>query len=118
MAEHRRIVLNGAVTPVLVAGDELVAGDGRHIATADAVNLPPCEPSKILCVHLNHISRVREFQANPAGQLLKAQLYNVAPMSPLVLAGVTMLLAVVAILATMIPAWRASKINPIIVLGK
>jgi ABC-type antimicrobial peptide transport system permease subunit len=53
-----------------------------------------------------------------AGQLLKAQLFNVAPMSPLVLAGVTVLLTVVAILATMIPAWRASKINPIIVLGK
>jgi ABC-type antimicrobial peptide transport system permease subunit len=53
-----------------------------------------------------------------AGQLLESQLYNVAPMSPLVLAGVTTLLALVAILATMIPAWRASKINPIIVLGK
>jgi len=53
-----------------------------------------------------------------AGQLLKAQLYNVAPMSPLVIAGVAMLLAIVAILATMIPAWRASKINPIIALGK
>jgi ABC-type antimicrobial peptide transport system permease subunit len=53
-----------------------------------------------------------------AGQLLKAQLYNVAPLSPLVIAGVAALLAIVAILATMIPAWRASKINPIIVLGK
>jgi len=53
-----------------------------------------------------------------AGQVLKAQLFGVAPMSPIVLAGVTILLTVVAILATMIPAWRASKINPIIVLGK
>lgn len=53
-----------------------------------------------------------------AGQLLKAQLFGVTPVSPLVLAGVTILLTVVAILATMIPAWRASKINPIIVLGK
>jgi ABC-type antimicrobial peptide transport system permease subunit len=53
-----------------------------------------------------------------AGQLLKAQLYNVAPLGPLVIAGVAALLAMVAILATMIPAWRASKINPIIVLGK
>jgi predicted permease len=53
-----------------------------------------------------------------AGQLLKSQLYNVAPMNPLVIVGVTVLLTVVAILATMIPAWRASKINPIIVLGK
>ena len=63
MVEHRRIVLNGAVTPVVVAGDELIAGDGRRIAATDAVHLPPCEPSKILCVHLNHISRVQEFQA-------------------------------------------------------
>ena len=53
-----------------------------------------------------------------SGQLLKAQLFGVAPMSPGVLAGVTVLLAVVAILATMVPAWRASKINPNIVLGK
>jgi ABC-type antimicrobial peptide transport system permease subunit len=53
-----------------------------------------------------------------AGQLLKSQLFNVAPMNPLVIAGVAMLLAMVAILATMIPAWRASTINPIIVLGK
>jgi predicted permease len=53
-----------------------------------------------------------------AGQVLKAQLFGVAPMSPIVLAGVTILLTVVSILATMIPAWRASKINPIIVLGK
>ena len=63
MVEHRRILLEGAVTPVVVAGDELVAGDGRRVAATDAVHLPPCEPSKILCVHLNHISRVQEFQA-------------------------------------------------------
>ena len=63
MVEHRRILLNGAVTPVLVAGDELIAGDGRRVAAEHAVHLPPCEPSKILCVHLNHISRVQEFQA-------------------------------------------------------
>ncbi|HEX6657517.1 MAG TPA: fumarylacetoacetate hydrolase family protein [Ilumatobacter sp.] len=63
MAEHRRILLNGAVTPVVVASDELVAGDGRRIAATDAIHLPPCEPTKILCVHLNHISRVKEFRA-------------------------------------------------------
>lgn len=62
MARFSRILLDGAVTTVVPDGDDLVAGDGRRIAEASAVYLPPSEPSKILCVHLNHISRVREFQ--------------------------------------------------------
>jgi hypothetical protein len=53
-----------------------------------------------------------------AGRLLEAQLFNVAPANPVVLALVTMLLAGVAAIATMVPAWRASRINPIVVLGK
>jgi 5-oxopent-3-ene-1,2,5-tricarboxylate decarboxylase/2-hydroxyhepta-2,4-diene-1,7-dioate isomerase len=61
---HRtaRILLDGVVTTVEPDGTDLVARDGRRIAEADAVYLPPSEPSKILCVHLNHVSRVREFQ--------------------------------------------------------
>ncbi|MFN6120327.1 MAG: fumarylacetoacetate hydrolase family protein [Actinomycetes bacterium] len=61
-ARTSRILLEGAVTTVPPDGDELVAGDGRRIREADAVYLPPSEPSKILCVHLNHVSRVKEFQ--------------------------------------------------------
>jgi 5-oxopent-3-ene-1,2,5-tricarboxylate decarboxylase / 2-hydroxyhepta-2,4-diene-1,7-dioate isomerase len=64
MARLSRILLNGSVTTVRTDGDELVAPDGRRVAAIDAVYLPPSEPSKILCVHLNHISRVREFQIN------------------------------------------------------
>ncbi len=64
MPEYRRILLEGAVTPVTVEADELVAGDGRRVAADEAVHLPPSEPSKILCVHLNHISRVQEFQTS------------------------------------------------------
>ena len=63
MPEYRRILLEGAVTPVVVDGDDLVAGDGRRVGAAEAVHLPPSEPTKVLCVHLNHVSRVEEFQA-------------------------------------------------------
>jgi 5-oxopent-3-ene-1,2,5-tricarboxylate decarboxylase/2-hydroxyhepta-2,4-diene-1,7-dioate isomerase len=61
--EYRRILLDGAVVRVVRDGDELVAGDGRRVRVDAAVHLPPVEPTKILAVHLNHISRVREFQA-------------------------------------------------------
>ena len=64
MTDHtRRILLDGAVTPVRLEDDELVAGDGRRLAADDAHHLPPSEPTKILCVHLNYESRVAEFGA-------------------------------------------------------
>ena len=59
--EYRRILLDGYATKVLVDGDTLVARDGRRVGAATAAHLPPVTPSKILCCHLNHISRVREF---------------------------------------------------------
>ena len=63
MRERRRILLDGSPTTVSVSGDRLVAPDGRSVAAADAIHLPPCVPGKIICVHLNHSSRVREFMA-------------------------------------------------------
>ena len=57
-------MLDGSVVPVTVDGKELVTSDGRRISEADATHLPPSEPSKILCVHLNHFSRVEEFQVS------------------------------------------------------
>ena len=64
MPEYRRILLEEAVTPVERDGDDVVSGDGRRVRADEAVHLPPSEPSKILCVHLNHISRVHEFQTS------------------------------------------------------
>ena len=61
MADYRRILLEGAVVPVVRDGDVLRAGDGREVAAAEAVHLPPCVPTKIVAVHLNHRSRVDEF---------------------------------------------------------
>jgi 5-oxopent-3-ene-1,2,5-tricarboxylate decarboxylase/2-hydroxyhepta-2,4-diene-1,7-dioate isomerase len=62
--ESRRILLEGAPTAVTRDGDDLVAPDGRRIPIADAVHLPPCQPTKIVCIHLNYESRVREFLAS------------------------------------------------------
>jgi len=61
MPEFRRILLDGYPTLTELAGSELVAGDGRRVSADQAVHLPPVEPSKIICVHLNYKSRVDEF---------------------------------------------------------
>lgn len=61
MADIRRILLDGYPTVMVREGDTLVARDGRSIAVDDAVHLSPVEPTKIICCHLNHVSRVQEF---------------------------------------------------------
>ena len=63
MTEYRRILLGGACVQVVRDGDDLVAADGRRLAAADAAHLPPCQPTKIVAVHLTHRSRVAEFGA-------------------------------------------------------
>jgi 5-oxopent-3-ene-1,2,5-tricarboxylate decarboxylase / 2-hydroxyhepta-2,4-diene-1,7-dioate isomerase len=63
VAERRRILLDGAILDVLVEGDNLLAGDGRSIPAGQAQHLPPCVPTKIICVHLNYRSRLEEFRA-------------------------------------------------------
>ena len=59
--EYRRILLDGYPTLVVRDGDSLVARDGRRVEAETATHLAPVTPTKILCCHLNHISRVREF---------------------------------------------------------
>jgi putative ABC transport system permease protein len=49
-------------------------------------------------------------------QFLKSMLYGVTPTDPAVLAGVTAMLAVVALTACLIPARRAASIDPVIAL--
>jgi 2-keto-4-pentenoate hydratase/2-oxohepta-3-ene-1,7-dioic acid hydratase in catechol pathway len=61
--ETRRILLDGAVVTVVRDGDELVAGDGRRLRAEEAEHLPPCQPTKIIAVHLNYRSRVEEFMS-------------------------------------------------------
>lgn len=59
--EYRRILLDGYPILMVREGDRLVARDGRSIGVDEGVHLPPCNPSKIVCVHLNYHSRVKEF---------------------------------------------------------
>jgi 5-oxopent-3-ene-1,2,5-tricarboxylate decarboxylase/2-hydroxyhepta-2,4-diene-1,7-dioate isomerase len=61
--ETRRIVLDGEPTRVTRQGNELIAPDGRRVPAEEAMHLAPCEPTKIICIHLNYESRVREFMA-------------------------------------------------------
>jgi 5-oxopent-3-ene-1,2,5-tricarboxylate decarboxylase/2-hydroxyhepta-2,4-diene-1,7-dioate isomerase len=62
--EIRRIVLDGEPAEVTRQGNVLVTPDGRHVPIDDATHLAPVQPSKILCVHLNYESRVKEFRAS------------------------------------------------------
>lgn len=48
--------------------------------------------------------------------LIRSQLFGVAPLDPLVLGGGIGLLAAVAFLATLVPALRATRIDPMVVL--
>jgi 5-oxopent-3-ene-1,2,5-tricarboxylate decarboxylase / 2-hydroxyhepta-2,4-diene-1,7-dioate isomerase len=61
--EWRRILLEGTSQWVRPKGDQLLLGDGRSVAESEAVYLPPCDPSKIICIHLNYESRRIEFGA-------------------------------------------------------
>jgi putative ABC transport system permease protein len=49
-------------------------------------------------------------------RVLSAQLYDVSPVDPAVLGGVSALLGVVALLASALPAWRATRVSPMRVL--
>jgi 5-oxopent-3-ene-1,2,5-tricarboxylate decarboxylase/2-hydroxyhepta-2,4-diene-1,7-dioate isomerase len=61
--ETRRVLLDGEPTTVVREGDELVASDGRRVRADGVTHLPPVEPTKIVCVHLNYESRRAEFRA-------------------------------------------------------
>jgi ABC-type antimicrobial peptide transport system permease subunit len=51
-----------------------------------------------------------------AGKALSGLLYGVTPSDPLTIALVTLTLAAVSLVAGWIPAWRASRVNPITAL--
>lgn len=61
MTETRRVLLNDSPRRARVEGRDLVVSDGMRIPVAEAVHLPPVEPTKIIATHLTYGSRVEEF---------------------------------------------------------
>jgi 5-oxopent-3-ene-1,2,5-tricarboxylate decarboxylase / 2-hydroxyhepta-2,4-diene-1,7-dioate isomerase len=61
--ETRRVLLDSLPTTVVREGDILISSDSRKVRAEDAHHLPPCNPTKIVCIHLNYESRVKEFLA-------------------------------------------------------
>ena len=66
--EQRRILLDGEPEWCEPDGEMIVLADGRRLPEGEAVYLPPCEPSKIICVHLNYRSRAVEFGRDLDGE--------------------------------------------------
>ena len=47
---------------------------------------------------------------------LKSELFDVTPTDPLTLAGVVVVLGATALLASLVPAWRAAAVDPLVAL--
>jgi len=63
-----RLILHDGVRQWVTPSEDgctLFLADGREVAEADAIYLPPCNPSKIICGHVTYNSRRIEFNANP-----------------------------------------------------
>ena len=62
ITETRRILLDGAPVEMTLRDGVLHAPDGRTISPDAALHLPPVQPSKIICVHLNYQNRIDELK--------------------------------------------------------
>ena len=63
--EIRRIMVEGSAYWAEPVAGGLRLADGREVEEQAVRYLPPCNPSKILCVHTNYRSRVWEFTGKP-----------------------------------------------------
>jgi ABC-type antimicrobial peptide transport system permease subunit len=78
----------------------------------DVVNLVARDSAKLLAIGLTFGLA----GGVAVGFAMKSMLFGLSPVDPLTLGSVAALLAAVTITATAIPAWRASRIDPVIAL--
>lgn len=64
--EVRRVVYEGSTHWADFNNGALTLGDGRVVGVEEVVHLPPCDPSKIICLHLNYASRYYELRGKRA----------------------------------------------------
>lgn len=60
--EIRRVIYNGAEYLATPVDDKLMLADGRRVSEEQVTYLVPCQPTKIICIHLNFGSRYYEFR--------------------------------------------------------
>lgn len=60
--ELRRVIYNGAEHWASFADGKLTLNDGRAVKESEVIHLAPCNPSKIICIHVNFRSRLWEFR--------------------------------------------------------
>jgi 5-oxopent-3-ene-1,2,5-tricarboxylate decarboxylase/2-hydroxyhepta-2,4-diene-1,7-dioate isomerase len=64
--ERRRVLLGGSVYWCTALGAGMLRlDDGREVHESAIQHLPPCQPSKIICVHLSYTSRGIESRNTP-----------------------------------------------------
>lgn len=97
-----------------------VAQRVREVAIRLALGTTPTEVFRLTFVRAQLIAvagiAVGLVLAYSAGRTLTDLLYNVQAADPVILASSTALVAAVAVLATVLPAWRAARVDPIVTL--
>jgi 5-oxopent-3-ene-1,2,5-tricarboxylate decarboxylase / 2-hydroxyhepta-2,4-diene-1,7-dioate isomerase len=60
--EIRRVMYRGSAYWAVPKDDKLELGDGRVVPESEVGYLAPCNPTKIVCIHVNYRSRLFEFR--------------------------------------------------------
>jgi len=60
-SEMRHVIHGGSAYWAAYENGQLRLQDGRLIPEREVTYLPPCTPTKIICIHLNYMSRLYEF---------------------------------------------------------
>lgn len=70
MTETRTLLIDGVVTKAELRPDGLLlTADGRVLDPDTALHLPPSNPTKVICVHLNYRSRIEQLGAYNKGEV-------------------------------------------------